>query len=77
MTAAIGVSVCAANTTRGSAVVPLEAETPLDELIVYGTPAEARVRLGRRHDAGAALAILLLPPNLGPAQIDFALDALR
>jgi len=70
-------AVIAANTTRGSAVVPKEAEALLDELTVYGTPAEARARLGRWHETGAALSILLLPPNLEPAQIDFALDALR
>jgi len=70
-------AVIAANPTRGSAVVPPEAEALLDELIVYGTPAEARARLARWHEAGAALSILLLPPNLDPAQMDFALDALR
>ncbi len=69
-------AVQAANTTRGSAVVPPEAEVLLEELTVYGTPADARARLARWRDAGAALPILLLPPNLEPAQIDFALDAL-
>jgi alkanesulfonate monooxygenase SsuD/methylene tetrahydromethanopterin reductase-like flavin-dependent oxidoreductase (luciferase family) len=66
-----------ANTTRGSAVVPPEAKVLLEELTVYGTPAEARARLARWQQAGAALPILLLPPNLSPAQIDFTLDALR
>lgn len=70
-------AVVAANSTRGSAVVPPEAEALLDELTVYGTPAEARARLARWREAGAALPILLLPPNLSPAQIDFALHALR
>lgn len=70
-------AVQAANTTRGSAVVPPEAEVLLDELTVYGTPAEARARLARWQAAGASLPILLLPPNLAPAQLDFALDALR
>jgi alkanesulfonate monooxygenase SsuD/methylene tetrahydromethanopterin reductase-like flavin-dependent oxidoreductase (luciferase family) len=70
-------AVIAANATRKSAVVPKEAEALLDELIVYGTPAEARARLARWQEAGAALSILLLPPNLEPAQIDFTLDALR
>ncbi len=70
-------AVQAANTTRGSAVVPPEAEVLLEELTVYGTPADARARLARWQDAGASLPILLLPPNLEPAQIDFALDALR
>ncbi len=70
-------AVQAANPTRGSAVVPPEAEVLLEELTVYGTPAEARARLARWHAAGASLPILLLPPNLEPGQLDFALDALR
>jgi alkanesulfonate monooxygenase SsuD/methylene tetrahydromethanopterin reductase-like flavin-dependent oxidoreductase (luciferase family) len=70
-------AVQAANTTRGSAIVPPEAEALLEELTVYGTPAEARVRLARWQEAGAALPILLLPPNLDARQLDFALDALR
>ncbi len=70
-------AVIAANTTRGSAVVPPEAEALLDELTVYGTPTEARARLARWQETGAALPILLLPPNQKPAQIDFALEALR
>lgn len=69
-------AVIAANPTRGSFVVPPEAEVLLDELTVYGTPAEARARLERWREAGAALSILLLPPNLEPPQIDFMLDAL-
>ena len=43
---------------------------------VYGAPDEARARLGRWQAAGAALPILLLPPDQKPAQIDFALEAL-
>jgi len=70
-------AVIAANTTRGSAVVPPEAEVLLDELLVWGTPDEARARLARWQAAGAALPILLLPPNLAPAQVDLALDTLR
>jgi len=69
-------AVIAANTTRGSAVVPPEAEVLLDELTVYGTPDEARDRLSRWQQAGAELPILLLPPQLEPAQIDFALSSL-
>jgi alkanesulfonate monooxygenase SsuD/methylene tetrahydromethanopterin reductase-like flavin-dependent oxidoreductase (luciferase family) len=48
----------------------------LDELTVYGTPDQARARLARWQEAGAAMPILLLPPNQTPAQIDFALEAL-
>lgn len=69
-------AVIAANTTRGSAVVPAEAEALLDELTVYGTPEQARARLAGWQEAGAAMPILLLPPNQTPAQIDFALAAL-
>ena len=70
-------AVVAANTTRGSAIVPPEADVLLEELTVYGTPAEARARLARWQAAGAELPILLLPPKLEPRQIDFALEALR
>jgi alkanesulfonate monooxygenase SsuD/methylene tetrahydromethanopterin reductase-like flavin-dependent oxidoreductase (luciferase family) len=69
-------AVIAANTTRGSAVVPPDAEVLLDELTVYGTPDQARARLARWQEAGAAMPILLLPPNQTSAQIDFALEAL-
>jgi alkanesulfonate monooxygenase SsuD/methylene tetrahydromethanopterin reductase-like flavin-dependent oxidoreductase (luciferase family) len=69
-------AVIAANTTRGSAVVPPEAEALLEELTVYGTPDEAKERLARWRRAGADLPILLLPPELEPAQIDFALASL-
>jgi alkanesulfonate monooxygenase SsuD/methylene tetrahydromethanopterin reductase-like flavin-dependent oxidoreductase (luciferase family) len=69
-------AVIAANPTRGSAVVPPEAEALLDELTVYGTPEQARARLASWHQAGAAMPVLLLPPNQTPAQIDFALEAL-
>jgi alkanesulfonate monooxygenase SsuD/methylene tetrahydromethanopterin reductase-like flavin-dependent oxidoreductase (luciferase family) len=70
-------AVIAANPTRGSAVVPPEAEALLEELTVYGTPEQARARLDAWHQAGAAMPVLLLPPNQSPAQIDFALDAFR
>jgi alkanesulfonate monooxygenase SsuD/methylene tetrahydromethanopterin reductase-like flavin-dependent oxidoreductase (luciferase family) len=69
-------AVIAANTTRGSAVVPAEAEALLDELTVYGTPDEAKGRLAAWRQAGADLPVLLLPPELEPAQIDFTLAAL-
>jgi alkanesulfonate monooxygenase SsuD/methylene tetrahydromethanopterin reductase-like flavin-dependent oxidoreductase (luciferase family) len=69
-------AVIAANTTRGSAVVPPEAEILLDELTVYGTPDEAKRRIARWRQAGANLPILLLPPQLEPAQLDFALATL-
>jgi alkanesulfonate monooxygenase SsuD/methylene tetrahydromethanopterin reductase-like flavin-dependent oxidoreductase (luciferase family) len=70
-------AVLAANTPKFAGAVPPEADTLLDEVIVYGTPAEARARLARWHEAGAALPTLLLPPNLSAGEIDFMLDALR
>jgi alkanesulfonate monooxygenase SsuD/methylene tetrahydromethanopterin reductase-like flavin-dependent oxidoreductase (luciferase family) len=69
-------AVIAANPTRGSAEVPPEAEALLDELTVYGTPEQARARLAGWQQAGAAMPVLLLPPNQTTAQIDFALEAL-
>ena len=69
-------AVIAANPTRGSAEVPPEAEALLDELTVYGTPEQARDRLAAWQQAGAAMPVLLLPPNQTAAQIDFALEAL-
>ncbi len=69
-------AVIAANPTRGSAVVPPDAEVLLDELTVYGTPDRARAHLARWQEAGAAMPILLLPANQTSAQIDFALEAL-
>lgn len=70
-------AVIAANPTRNGAVVPPEAEGLLEQVTVYGTPAEARERLGRWYEAGAALPTLLLRPNLTPAEIDFTLSAFR
>jgi alkanesulfonate monooxygenase SsuD/methylene tetrahydromethanopterin reductase-like flavin-dependent oxidoreductase (luciferase family) len=56
--------------------VPPDAEVLLEELTVYGTPDRARAHLARWQEAGAAMPILLLPPNQTSAQIDFALEAL-
>ena len=44
-------AVLAANTPKFAAAVPADAEVLLDELIVYGTPAEARRRLARWYEA--------------------------
>jgi alkanesulfonate monooxygenase SsuD/methylene tetrahydromethanopterin reductase-like flavin-dependent oxidoreductase (luciferase family) len=67
----------AANPTRGTAVVPPEAEPLLEQLTVFGTPEQARDRLARWYDAGAVLPILLLRPNLTRQEIDFTLSAFR
>lgn len=70
-------AIIAANPARGSAVVPREAEPLLEQLTVFGTPEQARARLARWYDAGAALPILLLRPNLRDEEIDFTLRAFR
>ncbi len=70
-------AVLAANTPRNRGVVPPEGEALLDELTIFGTPAQARVALDRWRAAGAALPIALLPPNLTRQELDFALNGLR
>lgn len=70
-------AVLAANTPKFAGVVPPEAEELLEELIVFGTPPEARRRLARWHEAGAALPVLLLRPNLSAEELEFTLNALR
>jgi len=70
-------AIVAANPTRDSAVVPADAEALLDQLTVFGTPVQATARLARWYEAGAALPILLLRPNLSAEEIEFTLSALR
>lgn len=70
-------AVLAANTPKFGGVVPPDAEALLEELVVFGTPAEARRRLARWHDAGAAFPGLLLRPNLSPDELTFTLEALK
>jgi alkanesulfonate monooxygenase SsuD/methylene tetrahydromethanopterin reductase-like flavin-dependent oxidoreductase (luciferase family) len=70
-------AVLAANSPKFTGAVPPDAEALLEELIVFGTPPEAQRRLARWHDAGAALPILLLRPNLSPDELNVTLDALR
>jgi alkanesulfonate monooxygenase SsuD/methylene tetrahydromethanopterin reductase-like flavin-dependent oxidoreductase (luciferase family) len=53
-------AVLAANAPKFTGAVPADAEELLEQLIVYGTPPEARRRLGRWHEAGAAFPVLLL-----------------
>src|SRR6266581_295264 len=55
--------------------VPPEAEVLLDELIVYGTPAEARRRLARWYEAGAAMPGLMFRPNLTAEETRRSLEA--
>ena len=70
-------AVLAANTPKLRGVVPPDAEELLEQLIVFGTPAEARRRLQRWHAAGAREVGLLLRPQLTADEIAFTLDAFR
>jgi alkanesulfonate monooxygenase SsuD/methylene tetrahydromethanopterin reductase-like flavin-dependent oxidoreductase (luciferase family) len=70
-------AVLAANTPKFTGAVPSDAEKLLEELTVFGTPPEARRRLAAWHDAGAALPVLLLRPNLAPEELEYTLNALR
>ena len=65
----------AANTPKFAAAVPADAEVLLDELIVYGTPAEARRRLARWYEAGAAMPGLMFRPRLTADETRRSLEA--
>jgi alkanesulfonate monooxygenase SsuD/methylene tetrahydromethanopterin reductase-like flavin-dependent oxidoreductase (luciferase family) len=68
-------AVLQANTAGAKGTVPASADRLMDEVIVWGTPAEARERLGRWHAAGAAGVCLLVRPNLAPDELRFTLEA--
>lgn len=68
-------AVVASNTPKFVAAVPPDAEELLEQLIVYGTPAEARRRLQRWYDAGGAMPGLLLRANLSPEETRRTLEA--
>jgi alkanesulfonate monooxygenase SsuD/methylene tetrahydromethanopterin reductase-like flavin-dependent oxidoreductase (luciferase family) len=70
-------SVLAANTPKPLGLVPPDAEELLEQLTVYGTPDEARRRLARWHEAGAAMVGLLLRASLPPEELELTLDAFR
>jgi alkanesulfonate monooxygenase SsuD/methylene tetrahydromethanopterin reductase-like flavin-dependent oxidoreductase (luciferase family) len=70
-------AVLAANAPKFTGVVPADAEELLDQLVVYGTPPEARRRLRCWHDAGADFPVLLLRPNLTPEERALVLEAFR
>ncbi len=67
----------AANSPKFTGAVPSEADELLEQLIVFGTPAEARRRLARWHAAGAQFTVLLLRPNLTPEELALTLEAFR
>ena len=68
-------AVVAANTPRFTAAVPAEAETLLEELTVFGTPAMARAQLAQWHAAGADMPLVFLRPNLSREEIERTLSA--
>ena len=68
-------AVLPANAPKFAGAVPPEAEVLLDELIVYGTPAEARRRLARWYEAGAAMPGLMFRPNLTAEETRRSLEA--
>src|SRR5262245_37871987 len=70
-------AVLAANTPRFTGTVPPDADALLEQLPVFGAPAEARQRLARWHAAGAVMPGLLLRPNLMPDEIALTLEAFR
>jgi len=67
--------VVAANTPKFAGAVPPDAEELLEQLIVYGTPAEARRRLERWYDAGGTMPGLLLRAGLTPDETRRTLEA--
>ncbi len=68
-------AVVAANTPKFAGLVPPDAEELLEQLIVFGTPAEARRRLQRWYDAGGAMPALLLRAGLMPEETRRSLEA--
>jgi alkanesulfonate monooxygenase SsuD/methylene tetrahydromethanopterin reductase-like flavin-dependent oxidoreductase (luciferase family) len=68
-------AVIAANTPRFRAAVPAEAETLLEELTVFGTPAMARAQLAQWHAAGADMPLVFIRPNLSREEIERTLSA--
>src|SRR5207244_4860415 len=67
--------VLGANTPRFAAAVPPEAEVLLEELTVFGTPAQARERLAQWHATGADMPLVFIRPSLAPDEIERTLSA--
>jgi alkanesulfonate monooxygenase SsuD/methylene tetrahydromethanopterin reductase-like flavin-dependent oxidoreductase (luciferase family) len=68
-------AVMAANSPRFTGAVPATADELLEQFVVYGTPAEARERMGRWLAAGADLGVVFLRANLPAEEIEETLDA--
>lgn len=69
-------AVLSANPSRSTPVVPPEAESLIDELVVFGTPSRARGRLTRWYTEGAELLVVSFPPNRPWEETEFALAGL-
>jgi alkanesulfonate monooxygenase SsuD/methylene tetrahydromethanopterin reductase-like flavin-dependent oxidoreductase (luciferase family) len=48
-----------------------------EQLTIFGTPEQCRARLDPWYEAGAALPVLFLRPNLTPEEIGFTLGTFR
>jgi alkanesulfonate monooxygenase SsuD/methylene tetrahydromethanopterin reductase-like flavin-dependent oxidoreductase (luciferase family) len=70
-------AIVAANTPRMLGVVPPAGEPLLEQLMVWGTPAQARERLERWYAAGADMPVVFLRAGLEPKEIEYALEAFR
>ena len=70
-------AVLEANSPKFTGEVPAKADELLEQLVVYGTPAEARERMARWFAAGADLGVVFLRANLSPEEIDFTLNSFR
>ena len=70
-------AVMTANSPKFTGTVPAKADELLEQLVVYGTPAEARERMARWLATGADVGVVFLRANLGPEEIDYTLDAFR
>jgi alkanesulfonate monooxygenase SsuD/methylene tetrahydromethanopterin reductase-like flavin-dependent oxidoreductase (luciferase family) len=68
-------AVMAANSPKFTGAVPAKADELLEQFVVYGTPAEARERMGSWLAAGADLGVVFLRANLAPEEIEYTLDA--
>ncbi len=68
-------AVIGANSPKFTGEVPAAADSLLDELTVFGAPAEARERFARWHAAGADMPLVFLRPHLTAAEIERTLVA--
>jgi alkanesulfonate monooxygenase SsuD/methylene tetrahydromethanopterin reductase-like flavin-dependent oxidoreductase (luciferase family) len=70
-------AVLAANAPKFTGAVPGQADVLLDQLTVFGTPAEARERMALWPAAGADVTCVFLRPNLHAEELAFTLAAFR